>query len=144
MEVRDAATGGLLRTIPVSPPDPDRVVADVTSDASRLIIGGAEDGKAQIWDTVTGKLLRTLEGHVGAINELSYSYDDSTIVTGGQDHTVRLWDAQDGHPIRVLEGCQGPVNLLFFSPDNSRIAAYTDNDRLWIWQVKTGQAIELQ
>lgn len=42
-------------------------------------------------DARTGVLLRTLRGHRGEVNSLSFSSDGTTLVSGSMDSSVKLW-----------------------------------------------------
>ena len=46
----------------------------------------------RIWDSETGEVLSTLEGHRGAVFSVSLSPDNTQLVTGSGDKTVRVWD----------------------------------------------------
>lgn len=49
-------------------------------------------GTARLWDTNTGKQLKTLSGYTYCVGTLRYSPDSKTIATGHWDGTVLLWD----------------------------------------------------
>ena len=49
-------------------------------------------GTVRLWDTSTGKLLKTLKGYTYCGNSLIFSPDSKTIATGHWDGTVLLWD----------------------------------------------------
>jgi hypothetical protein len=44
-----------------------------------------------VWDSGSGRLLLTLEGHTGAVLSASFSPDGTRIVTGSWDKTARVW-----------------------------------------------------
>ena len=46
----------------------------------------------RIWDSETGEVLATLEGHRGGVNSVSLSPDNTQLVTGSGDNTARVWD----------------------------------------------------
>ncbi|MXV76889.1 WD40 repeat domain-containing protein [Candidatus Poribacteria bacterium] len=49
-------------------------------------------GTVRLWETSTGKLLKTLKGYTYCGNSLIFSPDSKTIATGHWDGTVLLWD----------------------------------------------------
>ena len=69
--------------------------------AQQLVTTGAD---AVVWDTETGKRVRTLKGHRGPVTSVAYSPDGKWIVTGGLDRTVRLWDSETGRASGVVRG----------------------------------------
>ena len=59
----------------------------------------SDDGTARIWDAGTGDELVKLAGHTGAVNQATWSRDESKILTPSDDGTARIWDA--GHRRRA-------------------------------------------
>ena len=45
-----------------------------------------------LWDVATGKLLKTLKGHISDINSIVFSPDGKTLASCCRDSTVILWD----------------------------------------------------
>jgi WD40 repeat protein/DNA-binding SARP family transcriptional activator len=103
--------------------------ATFSPDGSRLLTVGST-GIGRIWDAVSGDLLRSLQGHDGAVERAQWSADGSTIVTSGQDGTVRLWDAGTGEMGVVLSGHDG-YPYVSLSPDGSRLATADGSVRIW-------------
>jgi GTPase SAR1 family protein len=54
-----------------------------------------------IWEPVTGKPLRTLEGHEAIVTSLAFSPDGRSLASGSDDRSVRLWEAGSGELIEV-------------------------------------------
>ena len=75
------------------------------------ILSSSIDTTVRLWDTESGKLLHTLEGHTGLVTAISFSADGKYILSGSGDRTVRLWLALDG-PNLLKEVC----NQLQFHP----------------------------
>ena len=53
------------------------------------LVSGSWDGTARIWDTATGKVKYTLEGHTHAVSVLTLP--NGINITGSQDKTIRIW-----------------------------------------------------
>ena len=71
----------------------------------------------KVWEAESGRLLRSLEGHTGAVRAVAVSPDGRTIVSGSRDRTVKVWEAESGRLLRSLEGHTGGVNAVAVSPD---------------------------
>jgi WD40 repeat protein len=54
------------------------------------IASGSDDSTVRVWDSSTGAVLSTLEGHSGAMTSVSWSPDGSKIASGSDDKTVRV------------------------------------------------------
>ncbi|KAF2819055.1 WD40 repeat-like protein [Ophiobolus disseminans] len=66
--------------------------------------------------------LKTLVGHTGKVNSVSYSVDGKQLVTGSNDSTVRLWDAETGQHLETLEfepDSTQSINDAVFRPSSS-------------------------
>ena len=46
----------------------------------------------KVWDSHTGKLVRSFRGHTGLVSSLAFSPDGRRLVSGSRDHTVKVWD----------------------------------------------------
>lgn len=98
------------------------------SDAP-IIISSALDNTIKIWDTATGKCLRTLFGHVQGIWGLDF--DKLRIVSGSHDKTLRIWDTETGRCLYALEGHNGPVTAVALS--DTKIISASDDGEVKIW-----------
>jgi RNA polymerase sigma factor (sigma-70 family) len=62
----------------------------------------SSDGNAiHLWETATGKEIRTFRGHRGDIESLMFTHDDRLLASASRDSTVLIWDATGGGPSRV-------------------------------------------
>jgi hypothetical protein len=49
-----------------------------------------------------GNCLRTLEGHIGAVEDVNITPDGRRVVSGSEDKTLRVWDMESGKCLGVL------------------------------------------
>ncbi|KAK7914531.1 WD40-repeat-containing domain protein [Apiospora marii] len=85
----------------------------------RFMLTGSLDNTLRLWDTATGKCLRTFFGHVEGI--WGVCGDSLRCVSGANDATVKVWDPRTGKCERTFTGHQGPVTCVGLS--DSRMAS---------------------
>ena len=78
---------------------------DVTAVAvlpSGNIISGAMDKTVKVWDTTSGKCVKTLTGHESSVLAL-LALPSGGFLSGSADHTVRRWEGEGeaGAPSKV-------------------------------------------
>ena len=78
---------------------------------------GSADKTVKLWEARSGQLLRTLEGHQGAVPSVAFDAQGGTLASGSWDNTVKLWEARSGQLLRTLEGHTGGVDIVTFSLD---------------------------
>ena len=67
-------------------------------DGARILSISA-DGTVKLWDTASGRELRTFSGHSDGVYSVAFSPDRTHILSGSEDGTTRLWDADTGKEI---------------------------------------------
>jgi COMPASS component SWD3 len=61
------------------------------------------DSDLKVWDTATGRLIHTFEGHLAGISTLAWTPDGQWIATGSDDKTIRFWNVKTvRNPIAIL------------------------------------------
>ena len=109
---------------------------------------GDENGKIELWDTMTGAKLSTLGGHreppVDRNNHvlvLEFSPDGRLLASGSKDKTVRLWDTTTGTELAVLRKHTGWINALAFSPDGRTLATGSTDKTARLWNTAKGELL---
>jgi WD40 repeat protein len=99
-----------------------------TPDGQTLIAGMA-NGSVRLWRSETGQRLKTVFGHIQAIDAIAVSPDGQFFYTGSADGTVRVWSMETVETLTVLEETQ-PIRHLVLSPDGASIATILAPDSL--------------
>ena len=86
------------------------------SPDGRLVASGSDNRTIKLWDTTTGSLQRTLEGHSGSVRSVAFSPDGRLVASGSDDRMIKLWDATTGFLQQSL-AVEGLVTNLTFSED---------------------------
>lgn len=90
----------------------------------------------QLWDTSTGKIIRTLTGHTNGVETMQFSRDGKTLATVGRDGKAKLWNVADGDVIATVSDSYSGQ----FSPDGKTFAAWSTDqtEPLRLVDVATG------
>jgi len=106
------------------------------------ILGSANDYAARIWDLSTGKVLKTLTGHTGAVSAARY-LSSTSVVTGSSDRTLRIWDLQKIACIKTLWPSSKCTDVASLAIDGSLIASAHFNKQVhfYDYRQKTDAAI---
>ncbi len=108
------------------------------SYSSRVVVIGDGDGKATLYDAVTGKSIRQFLGHQGAVQAVRLSRDGATLATGGVDRTIRLWETASGRQIAVLDAHGDGVTALAFSASGRSLASAGADRTVRLWSLPGG------
>jgi WD40 repeat protein/serine/threonine protein kinase len=145
--ISDVATGQKIRTLVH-----DRqgaVNCAAYSPAGHLLASAGNDRTLKLWDSETGELVATLQGHAGEVYSVAFSPDGTFLATGSKDHTIKLWDATTCEELRSFRGHTSSVAGLGFSSDGRRLVSATGLEprlhgtphELKVWDVATGQEL---
>lgn len=95
----------------------------------RTLVSGSTDNTVKLWDSHSGKLLRTLEGHTDEVYPVAFSADGCLLASKSKDHTIRLWNCETWETVAVIpEPTSGNwVAALAFHPTLPLLAAAGSN-----------------
>jgi WD40 repeat protein len=78
------------------------VVSVAFAADGRRALTGSWDATAILWDTATGRRLRSLIGHEVGITSVALSPDGRRALTGGMDGLSKVWDTETGRCLATL------------------------------------------
>jgi WD40 repeat protein len=84
----------------------------------------------------------TLEGHIGQIKALVFSYDGQLIATGSDDLTVKLWNAITGKCLITFKGHTRTIKSICFSPNSKILSSCSEDGTIRLWDIKTGECLK--
>ncbi|KAJ9219582.1 hypothetical protein DTO169C6_8043 [Paecilomyces variotii] len=88
----------------------DRHVVTCLQFDTDKILTGSDDTNINVYDTKTGALRATLEGHEGGVWALEYL--GNTLVSGSTDRSVRVWDIEKAKCTQIFQGHTSTVRCL--------------------------------
>jgi WD40 repeat protein len=117
----------------------NKVTALAYSPDGALAVTVSPDQTARLWDTKTGRLVRTLgEGrNLGEVKMAAFSRDGRRLVTGAANRTsvagdtkttsaVVVWDVATGNELLALDKLATGATAAVFSPDGRQIVTVGD------------------
>lgn len=87
----------------------NHVVTCLQFDTDKILTG-SDDANINVYDTKTGALRTTLEGHEGGVWALEYY--GNTLVSGSTDRSVRVWDIEKARCTQTFHGHTSTVRCL--------------------------------
>ncbi|KIO30256.1 hypothetical protein M407DRAFT_225108 [Tulasnella calospora MUT 4182] len=100
------------------------VTCALNSPRRNIYAVGYADGSLRLWDSTTGTVIVTFNGHKRAVTALAFDEQGSRIASASQDTDIILWDVEGEtglfrHHDR-LRGHRGPITALrFIAPASS-------------------------
>ncbi|MBD2363161.1 PD40 domain-containing protein [Anabaena minutissima FACHB-250] len=87
-----------------------------------------------LWNPITGQLIRTLSGHSSPVNWITFSPDGTILASGSKDKTIKLWQIDTGHEISTFSDHADELNCVTFSPDGHILASCDAGGNIKIWR----------
>jgi WD40 repeat protein len=112
------------------------------SPNGRIIASGSQDRTVKLWDAASGRLLRSIQAHGGAVKWLAITPDNNSVVSIGEgsqrdgsgDRSVKVWDIASG---RLLRSISTNVNSAALSSDG-RFVVTGEERSISVWSFDTG------
>jgi WD40 repeat protein len=83
------------------------------------VLSFGADQTLRLWEVRTGKLVRELAGHTGAVAGAWFLPGGRQVVSHAADNTLRVWDVESGKEVRRhgLAADHCAINWLALTPD---------------------------
>ena len=145
ISIWDVDTGKLVRTLVGHHGE---VQAIAFHPSGMFLVSGAwdEDEMVKVWNTVTGRDLRTLKtrDYFGSyIESVVISPDGRLVAAGSLNGKIRVWDWYSGQELwniiahRSPDGYPESVTAVAFSPDGRFLASTGGDNALRVWKVSS-------
>eukprot|EP00276_Gloeochaete_wittrockiana_P001689 CAMPEP_0184672464 /NCGR_PEP_ID=MMETSP0308-20130426/86109_1 /TAXON_ID=38269 /ORGANISM="Gloeochaete witrockiana, Strain SAG 46.84" /LENGTH=569 /DNA_ID=CAMNT_0027119795 /DNA_START=175 /DNA_END=1884 /DNA_ORIENTATION=+ len=113
-------------------------------DMSLSESGGEREFFVQVWDVVSGRVIRTLTGHRNWIWGLSISSDGTRIASGGTDKSIRVWNLKSGDLVGTLENLESGVHDVSISGGGRCVAFGSTDVVVRVWDIEKDIVTALQ
>ena len=118
--------------------------AALSRDGTRVLSGVGK--KLQLWDAVTGQLIRDFKATDASVRSVAFSEDATLALVGERQGGLRLYDVNIGKLVRTFEGHSRAASAVAFSHDGTRVVSSSDLNRgddveHKVWSVSTGQLL---
>ncbi|HEY8506318.1 MAG TPA: hypothetical protein VIL46_17160, partial [Gemmataceae bacterium] len=105
-------------------------------------------GRLDLWDTVSGRRLRSVRTFGPGLNRLAFSPDGKLLAAAQGDNRVTLWDTAAWRELRSIPLVKPPTpgrgawfESLTFSPDGRSLLTSCEHDGMRLWAVATGKEV---
>jgi RNA polymerase sigma factor (sigma-70 family) len=113
------------------------------SPDGRTLASGSSDRTIRLWETATGKEIRSLAAHQGWVMSVAYSPDGKTLASGSADRTIRLWEVDTGKEIPTGREHDHQVSSVAYSPGGATLASASSDRTICLWQAATGKKLRV-
>jgi WD40 repeat protein len=133
VRVWDVNTGNIILKIKTRHKWVDAVM--YSPDSSKLATGGQEANAVKIWDTKTGKRLKTLK-HDLFVYSLTWTSDGKKLISGSQG-PIRIFDTTTWRQIAILKGHTLNVTAISLSHNDRLLASVSHDKTARLWNLDT-------
>lgn len=115
------------------------VESTVFSPDGRWYASASSDATIKLWETASGRMIRTLVGHTEKVNSIVITSDNRWLVSTSEDKSIKIWDASTGQVRQTIasgsySNHDYPTHAVFVSPDGQSIVTgskYSDGIQRW-------------
>lgn len=110
---------------------------------NQILASGHNNKNIYLWDLQTNQVLKTIPGHLQAVESICYSQDGKILASASNDKTIKLWDAHNYQEVITLIGHTKAVKSVVFSPDTKYLVSGSWDKTVKIWDVEMVKRLTL-
>ena len=121
------------------------VQATVISPNGQLLASAGDDGQAIIYqiqngegEFISGPENRQMRGHEDAVNDISFSADNTSLLTCSSDGTFQFWDVETSKARLKIQTKYGKLVNAKFTPNGKRVVTLSTNF-VSVWDLTSGK-----
>jgi WD40 repeat protein len=116
------------------------VCCDLFEDGRQALLG-TENGRVEIRNTESGKLLQLIATDAGWVECVQFSPGETRVLYTCQDGTIHVWDRQQAAEVACFPVDTLPVRTAAFSSDGLRIVTGHSYDGIHVWDANSGSEL---
>ncbi|KAI8972493.1 WD40 repeat-containing protein SMU1 [Pilobolus umbonatus] len=117
----------------ISPAHSQGVTSVAFNKDTTHILSSSYDHSIKIHNVKSGKLVKSLDGHVSFVNSAVYSSDYTQVISGSSDGEVKIWDIASGVCLHSIQpDYKVAVQSVVLIPYSSQFIAVTKSHQLHI------------
>lgn len=110
----------------------------------RMVVTGSFDRTIKVWDTITGKVVKTFgggtTGHQNQVLAVDINSSGTFLASASADNTARIWDFPGTQPSRVVP-FEDAVTSVKLSTDGTRAVAGLRDGNIRVWNPVDGKEV---
>ncbi|WP_217568445.1 TIR domain-containing protein [Mesorhizobium sp. GbtcB19] len=140
--IAEALSGKVLLKLPERPLEDG---SGLTPDGRFFVSQTPEETVFEVWNTSTGKKVRSLEQPsfgLGAVTYLAFSPDGKLFVCGDRSGAMHRWNLETGEWLGMEDSSHGvDIRAIEFSPDGNTMLSVAGDGSAFLWDVTTWRRI---
>lgn len=108
----------------------DVICADYRSDGA-LLAAGEKNGSIQIFDANSRAILRSLNGHIGAVNYIGFKQNKTDLISASSDKSLRIWDIPSQTSTMIFDEHQDYIKTAAISSNLIISGSYDQTVKIW-------------
>ncbi len=126
---------------PVITIEGDRTIQSISfsHDGTTLASGENSEDVIRIWDTQTGKQIKTIQKEADTFGNVCFSSKSNQLAYASESGTAAIWDL-DKNVLIASKTLQYPTSTIFslaLSPDERMLAIGCNNGKIVLWNIST-------
>jgi len=102
----------------------------------KWVLTASDDGVAKLWDSKTGRVIRSFVGHKDRVVGAEFSADGAWVLTACSDKVARVFDVESGRLLCELAGHEWGVSHAVFSTNKDLVVTGSEDNTARVWSLK--------